>query len=39
MTAWIIGIDRDNPEHWEYAMAHGFWDMTVRRHFERGDVL
>lgn len=39
MTAWIIGIDRDNPEHWEYAKAHGFWDMTVRRHFERGDVL
>lgn len=39
MAAWIIGIDEANPEHWDYAKTHGFWDMTVHRAFEIGDVL
>jgi hypothetical protein len=25
MAAWIVGIDRENPEHWANAQQHGFW--------------
>jgi hypothetical protein len=39
MPTWIIGIDRDNPEHWEYAQQHRFWDMTTSRPFMVGDTL
>lgn len=39
MAAWIIGIDKDNPEHWAYAQEHGFWDMTLHRPFQVGDIL
>lgn len=39
MAAWIIGIDRENPEHWGFAKEHEYWDMTVHRPFEPGDSL
>lgn len=39
MTAWIIGIDRHNPEHWRFAQDCGYWDMTRWQPFDVGDTL
>ncbi|MFN8013117.1 MAG: HNH endonuclease signature motif containing protein [Dermatophilaceae bacterium] len=41
MATWILGIDRENPEHWQLAKEHGFWDVTApsRRDFAVGDRL
>jgi len=39
MTAWIVAIDRENPQHREYAQQYGYWDITVARPFSPGDVL
>ena len=38
-TAWIIAIDRENPEHWRIACENSFWDMTSRREIRADDVV
>ena len=38
MTTWILGIDKENPQHWEFAKRHGFWDMTQRVAINEGDL-
>ncbi|GAA3673719.1 hypothetical protein [Yimella lutea] len=38
-TAWIVAIDRENPEHWRIACENSFWDMTSRRDIRAGDVV
>lgn len=38
MTTWIFGIDEENPQHWEFAKQHGFWDMTKRVGVAPGDL-
>ncbi|XVX20365.1 HNH endonuclease [Actinomycetota bacterium] len=39
MATWIIGIDAQNPQHWDYAKHHGYWDMTRWTSYEPGDIL
>lgn len=39
MTSWIVGIDKENPEHWAFAQQAQFWDMTKNRRFDVGDTL
>lgn len=37
MSTWIVPIDRHNPEHWQYAKEHQFWDMKKRFDIVYGD--
>ena len=39
MTAWILTIAADYPQHLEYAFADGFWDFNQRRDIQPGDDL
>ncbi|MGN7246929.1 HNH endonuclease [Janibacter anophelis] len=39
MATWIFGIDRANPEHWEYAQRDGIWHLTKRVDVRAGDSI
>ncbi|GAA2241187.1 hypothetical protein GCM10010401_12400 [Rarobacter faecitabidus] len=30
MTSWILAIDADHPQHWDYAKRDKVWDLRVR---------
>ncbi|REF29701.1 HNH endonuclease [Calidifontibacter indicus] len=38
-SAWIMAIDRENPEHWRIACENSFWDITRRRDVRAGDIV
>lgn len=37
MANWIVTIGKDYPEHWEFAVEDGFWDLTKRKSIAAGD--
>ncbi|MCF8570461.1 HNH endonuclease [Gordonia sp. HY002] len=37
MTAWIVTISRDYPDHWDYAVEREFWDITNAKDIRAGD--
>lgn len=39
MTSWIISIDKDHPQHWDYAKRDKAWDLRTRREIRRGDTV
>lgn len=39
MTVWVLSIDKDHPQHWEYAKRDKVWDLRTRRHIEAGDTI
>ncbi|WP_019204337.1 HNH endonuclease signature motif containing protein [Tsukamurella sp. 1534] len=39
MTAWLLSISRKFPQHLQYAMEKGFWDMKEAADVRRGDEL
>ncbi|RDH12313.1 HNH endonuclease [Tsukamurella pulmonis] len=39
MTAWIVSIARKFPQHLQYSMEKGFWDMKKPADVKRGDNL
>lgn len=39
MSAWIVTIGADFPEHWDFAVEDGFWDLTKRKNITEGDEV
>lgn len=39
MTAWVLVISKDYPDHWEFAQQDGFWDTRLRTGIEPGDDI
>lgn len=39
MASWIFGIDRANPQHWDYAKRDGIWHLTRRVDVRAGDAI
>lgn len=39
MQAWLLTISKDFPQHWDYAVEHGLWDMITPRSIRAGDVV
>lgn len=37
MSAWVIPIGAEFPDHWTIARDHGAWDLTRRAAIEAGD--
>lgn len=39
MTAWLLTISKRYPQHWDYAIRDGLWDMISHRRIRAGDVV
>lgn len=39
MTVWVLSIDKDHPQHWEYAKRDKVWDLRTRKEIEAGDTV
>ncbi|WP_220472178.1 HNH endonuclease [Tomitella gaofuii] len=39
MSAWIVTIGAKFPEHWDFAVEDGFWDLTKRKNIAEGDEV
>lgn len=39
MQAWLLTISKDFPQHWDYTVQHGLWDMITPRNIKAGDVV
>lgn len=39
MTSWVLSIDEDHPQHWDYARDAGFWDLRTSRNIQAGDLV
>ncbi|TSD40505.1 HNH endonuclease [Rhodococcus sp. KBS0724] len=39
MTAWVLVISKDYPDHWDFAQQDGFWDTRPRTKIEPGDDI
>ncbi|WP_065973442.1 HNH endonuclease [Williamsia herbipolensis] len=39
MTAWIVTVGEDFPDHVQYGLADGFWDTRRRRDIRAGDEV
>ncbi|MFZ2177435.1 MAG: HNH endonuclease [Rhodococcus sp. (in: high G+C Gram-positive bacteria)] len=39
MTAWVLVISKDYPDHWDLAQKDGFWDTRPRTKIEPDDDI
>ncbi|AHK33010.1 hypothetical protein Pd630_LPD05819 [Rhodococcus opacus PD630] len=39
MTAWVLAISKDFPDHWDFAQKDGFWDTPPRTKIEPADDI
>ena len=38
-TSWVLSIDETHPQHWDYAIGTGFWDLRTSRKIQAGDLV
>lgn len=39
MASWLINVAEDLPEHVDFAIEQGFWDLTRNRNIRSGDLV
>src|SRR5699024_4492501 len=39
VASWLINVAEDLPEHVDFAIEQGFWDLTRNRNIRSGDLV